>query len=79
MILYMFAVQDTKVGAFMVPFTARAKGEAVRSFTHAVNDEKSQFNQHRGDFSLWAIGEFEDNSGVLKPYQPVRIIGADEV
>lgn len=77
--LFLFSVQDTKVGAFLPPFAARAKGEAVRSFTAAVQDDKHQFSQHRADYSLWVLAEFDDSTGELVPYKPERVIGADEI
>lgn len=77
--LFLFSVQDSKVGAFLPPFAARAKGEAIRSFSQAVSDEKHQFNQHKSDYSLWVLAEFEDGSGQVTAFMPERVVGADEL
>lgn len=78
MILQVFAVRDKAVDAFMPPFYARSKGEAIRSFSAAVGDGKHQFHNNRGDYELYQIGEFDDNSGVLTS-ECSRVISALEV
>lgn len=77
--LVMMAVFDSKVGAYATPFFARSKGEALRSFEDACRDEKLPFKSHPGDFSLYMVGEFDDNDGVVYPLKPLRMIGADEI
>lgn len=80
MILRIFTVYDAAVNAFMTPFFARSKGEAIRSFTQAVNDEKSQFNANPSDYGLWYLGDFDDDSGsVTPPNAPEKVIQAIEV
>lgn len=77
--LQLYAVQDTKVGAFMPPFVARARGEALRSFMSACQDEKHQFFAHKADYLLFYLGDFLDDTGALDPCtQAVRVIGGDE-
>jgi len=63
--LLVFAVHDTKVNAFMPPFTMRSRGEAVRSFMDAVSDGQSSFCKHPEDFALWSLGEWDDGSGMF--------------
>lgn len=76
--LLMFSVVDTKVGAFMPPFCARARGEALRSFQSACQDEKHQFFAHKADYVLYLIGEFDDSTGYITAPQSERVIGGDE-
>jgi len=63
--LYMFAVLDKAVNAFMPPFFCRAKGEAIRTFTDAVNDKQSPFFKHPTDFELYIVGSFDPANGTL--------------
>ena len=79
MILKVFSVRDNASEAFLPPFFARAKGEALRMFEGACRDEKHQFFQHREDYVLFECGEWDDQSGlfVLLP-SPVRMISAME-
>jgi len=79
MIFQVFSVYDKAVSAFLPPFHARSKGEAIRSFTEACNDSKHQFNRHSSDYSLMALGEFDDNSGVFSTADPTRVVSAFEV
>lgn len=79
MILQIFSVYDVKAEAFLQPFFVPSKGLAVRAFTDAANDDKHQFSQHREDFTLHHLGEFDDvkcSFSMLKV--PVPIISARE-
>lgn len=78
MILHMYSVYDKAVNAYLQPFYARSKGEALRAFTEAVNDQKHTFNKHAADYTLMLVGEFDDSSGVIVPVDPRRIVGAIE-
>ena len=59
-----YAVFDKAVEAFMPPFYSRADGEAVRSFVEACKD-KGRFAPHLGDYTLFAVGTFDDSSGLF--------------
>jgi hypothetical protein len=76
--LQVFSVYDKAVGAYLQPFFSRSKGEALRSFTSACNEDKHQFNVHSSDYVLFDIGEFDDASGLFSPREPSRIISAIE-
>lgn len=77
--LQVFSVFDKAVNAFLPPFFARAKGEAVRNFSTACNDKEHLFNRHSVDYVLMFLGEWDDVSGVFEGSQPVRILNATEV
>ena len=57
-----FTVYDSKSGAYMRPFYARSKGEAIRSFTTEVNSgsDTSLVAQYPADFTLFHLGSFDD-------------------
>lgn len=76
--LLVMSILDNKVGAFTSPFYSRAKGEAIRSFSDAVNEEKSQFNRHIDDYALYLLGVFDDNTGMFVTQEPQRVITARE-
>lgn len=80
MILEVYTVHDRAVGAFLQPFFVRSRGEAVRSFTEACNDGKSQFAKYPGDYTMYFVGKYDDQSGMfLADGSPSRVIGAIEV
>jgi len=73
-----FAVRDSKVGAFNQPLFFRSRGEAVRSFSDAVNKSENGFLAHADDYDFWFIGEFDDSDGRLLPAPPERVCGASD-
>lgn len=76
----MCSIYDKAAGAYMVPFFCRTKAEAIRMFTDACGDGKSNFCKHPADFDLMVIGVFDDNSGVIAQAanEPLKIITALE-
>lgn len=79
MICGIFSVFDAAVKAYLPPFFARSKGEAIRSFSDAVNTEGHQFKKHSGDYSLWYLGEFDDSNAGFAVGVVERVVGAHEV
>ena len=52
MIQKMFSVIDIKVDAYGLPWAAPSVGAAVRHFSDAVNDGRTQMSRHPSDFKL---------------------------
>ena len=73
--LQIFAVMDTKAGAFMNPFYVRSLGEAIRSFSDESNKPESMFNKHSEDFNLFQLGEFDQTTGEIKIEPAPKSIG----
>lgn len=78
MMMNVFTVYDAAVKAFMQPFFVRSTGEALRTFTAACNEENSNFRKYPADYTLFALGEYDDQSGVFSTSVPVRVISALE-
>lgn len=57
------SVMDKATGAFMQPFFVRTKPEAIRVFADAVNDTKTQFAAHPGDYDLYGVADWDDSTG----------------
>jgi hypothetical protein len=74
-----YSVFDKATGAFLPPFFVRSKGEAIRSFSEACSNDGHQFAKHMLDYTLFDLGSFDDNSGVIAGTEPVRVISALEV
>lgn len=62
----LFSVYDKQVSAFGPLFPARAVGEALRTIMDAMVDQSSHLGKHPADFSLFEIGEWDDQVGHLK-------------
>lgn len=76
--LMVFTVFDKAVSAFLPPFFARSRGEALRSFTEASNDRAHNFSKHAMDYVLMQLGEFDDGNGLFKCHEPERVVAAHE-
>lgn len=60
-----FSVFDKAAGAYLQPFFMNTKGEALRSFMDALGDEKHQFRRHAPDYSLFYLGEYDEQHGAF--------------
>jgi len=79
MILQMYSVYDSAVGCFHQPFFMRSKGEAIRSFSDACSDGKSNFCKHASDFSLFFIGDFKEETAEIRlAVSPEKILTASD-
>lgn len=61
-----FAVYDKKAAAYLQPFYFPQKGQAIRAFEDSVKDPQSAFAKHPADYSLFKIGEYDDQTGQIK-------------
>ena len=68
MMMKMFAVYDSKLGAFFTPFFMAHAALAQRAFTATANDPQSQICQHPQDFTLFELGEWNDELGQIAMY-----------
>lgn len=60
-----FAVRDAKVGRFAQPFASMNNETAVRAFTVEANNPDSNIHQFAEDYSLWLVGYFDSDRGVV--------------
>lgn len=65
MIHRVFSVFDVKAGAHLQPFFSPTKATAIRSITELVRDDKHQFGKYPSDYTLFFLGEFDDEKGMF--------------
>jgi len=70
-----FSVYDSKAEAFQRPFFMPTRGSAIRAFSEAVGDEKTDFCKFKADFTLFHIGEFDEIHGTIKPLEAKVSLG----
>jgi len=70
-----FAVYDSKVKAHMSPFFTTAAGHAIRSFEQAANDPQSALSRHPADFTLFEVGEFDEETGTFTNLKTPNSLG----
>lgn len=68
------AVFDSAIQSFGTPVFVVHTGAAIRSFQDEVNREGSPFHAHPGDFELYFLGVYDDQSGRLDSSQAIECL-----
>jgi hypothetical protein len=72
----LFTIRDHKAEFFHNPQAFRTVSEALRQFESEAKNENSMINKHPEDYTLYEIGEFNQDTGhlitleVIKPLAP---------
>lgn len=64
--LVMISVKDRALNAFMRPFFAQTKNQAIRMFTDEINRKDSEMGGHPDDYDLWYLGTWDDETGCIE-------------
>jgi len=67
MIQNAYSIKDAKANVFSAPFFSINDKTAQRSFEQATNDPNTTINKNPEDFSLYRLGNFNDQSGEIYP------------
>lgn len=57
-----FAIHDSKLGAFLRPFFAPSVGAATRSFVDELGRADGEMHKHGEDYDLYHLGTWNDES-----------------
>ncbi len=69
----MFVIYDSKARAYMQPWFLTQDGMAQRAFSDCVNADDHNFARHPEDYTLFNIGEFDDNDAIIKSHAPISM------
>lgn len=61
----MYAIWDEAARQFLPPFVLPTEAMAVRAFTQAVNADDSTIAKHPKDYTLFDLGTWDGESGLL--------------
>lgn len=75
MITKMYTIHDIKAETFMVPFFQQNDETAKRLMTHSANNPEHFVGKNPADYTLFYIGEYEDNSGAITPALKIKNLG----
>lgn len=75
MIIQIFSVFDSKAAAFTQPFFSHNLVTGIRAFSDVCQDASHTFAKHPEDFSLFHLGSFDDQSGLLEPFAAPENLG----
>lgn len=73
MIYQVFAVYDSKAGAYSVPFYQSTTSMALRAFAEAANMPDHPLGKHPEDYSLFYLGEWDDTKGEHRASAPKNL------
>jgi len=72
--LKLFSIHDSKAAAFITPFFSPTTATALRSFATAANDMQTDFYKYGGDYTLFELGTFDQETARLETHQaPVNL------
>ena len=74
MIHKMFAIYDSKAETYLLPYYFQYEGQATRMFSDWVNDPNHPFGKHPDDYTLYSIGEYDDNTGTISQDKITSIV-----
>lgn len=69
----LFTVYDSKAEIYLPPFFCPTAGIATRAFSDCVNSEEHQFGKHPGDYTLFFLGEFNDQDASFALKNPTSV------
>lgn len=70
MIIFGYSIHDSKSEVFHAPFFARLDTEAERMVRAAMEDPESMLLKYAGDFALYQVCMFDDESGKVTEINP---------
>ena len=81
MIHRIFTVYDKKAAAYLIPYYAKTIGMGERLFMDAVNAKDSDFSRHPGDYTLFELGFYDDETGKFEQTKdhPAEMLSAVQV
>ena len=65
----LYYLYDSKSETYTAPMLHPARGQAIRSFSDAVNGGEGVISQHPEDFTLFEIGTFDPYTGDVQLYE----------
>lgn len=65
MIHALCAIYDSKIKAYMTPFAQPNTQMAIRAFINAIDDQNSFVGKNPSDYSLYKVGEYDDDAGII--------------
>lgn len=69
----MYCIYDAVTKNYHIPFYMRSHAEAVRSYENALNDSESPASKNPQDYSMFYVGEYDDDNGQVTSISPERI------
>lgn len=70
-----YVVHDAKTETYGLPMFQHNRGHAIRSFSEQCNNPESLLYKYAEDFTLFEIGSYNEEKGILTPAQIHHPVG----
>lgn len=79
--LKIYSIKDTTIGSFMNPFYLQNDNVAIREFSNVIKYAPAENNIKRNakDMELFCLGEFDEESGIIKSEINFLVNGANYI
>lgn len=75
----LYSIMDAKLATFGSIHQSLTDSAAVRQFADVIQDKNNFISKHPEDFSLYRIGEYDDETGNLIPSVPQALVTASSL
>lgn len=76
--LQIYCIYDSKVLDYANPFYLHSEGELRRGFVEVCMNPETKMNKYPNDFSVYHIGEWNSESGIISSHPPALVMTAVE-
>lgn len=70
-----FSIFDSKAENFNTPIFLPTEGQALRIFDDMVNSQDNEIAKHPEDYTLFCVGEFDSDQGLVTPLLTPKSLG----
>ncbi len=74
-----YTIKDAQAAVFMKPTFFQTEEIAKRTFLQAVMNPNETMGQFPADYTLYKVGQYDDESGTPQPQDPLRICNGEEI
>lgn len=76
MLLRAYSIFDNKAVQYHPPFYQSTDAAAIRSVRDLVDNPETSVGRHPADYTLFLVGEWDDQSGTFRPWPVVHVCDA---
>lgn len=76
--MQMFAILDAVAQHHTQPFCSTNSATASREFANTINEKGTKFFTNPEDYSLYHIGQYDQDTGVLIPHDRVLVLSGHQ-
>ena len=75
----LFSIYDKKTNCYERPFIARHSAEVAREWPKVISNPETKYGKNPTDFSVFEIGSYDDETGIMENIKPFIQVTPDEL